>query len=214
MFAWLREGKAVKSWPPRSVSRCRPAHLFGKRRRRPPNARNSLRPHCPTDPGAHELAAPPPLHKIFKFVSSSAPDSNIPFLTTLFPAWSGFSFLPELSKIQTRCRSPDSKGLDCSPLPIAQSRNVCARHTAHRRGLASAALDFAPHSHQNAGMPLPLFPGHVANLAHISSSCHFPEHPASFLQTPLRRVSSSSLSLCCTARKHAAAAEYVLLHRA
>lgn len=128
MFAWLREGKAVKSWPPRSVSRCRPAHLFGKRRRRPPNARNSLRPHCPTDPGAHELAAPPPLHKIFKFVSSSAPDSNIPFLTTLFPAWSGFFFLPELSKIQTRCRFPDSKGLDCSPLPIAQSRNVCARH--------------------------------------------------------------------------------------
>lgn len=55
----------------------------------------------PNRPGAHELAAPPPLHKIFKFVSSSAPDSNIPFLTTLFPAWSGFSFLPELSKIQT-----------------------------------------------------------------------------------------------------------------
>lgn len=97
-------------------------------------------------------------------------------------------------------------------LPTAYSTKSKCLRPAHgtqtRPGLGTSlpALDFAPHSHQNAGMPLPLFPGHVANLAHISSSCHFPEHPASFLQTPLRRVSSSSLSLCCTARKHAVCA--------
>lgn len=101
-----------------------------------------------------------------------------PLFPRLFPMWSGFSFLPELSKIQIH-HSPHWKHFSCSTACNTKSEHTEKAHSIWSLSPLLSTPMFTPHFHHHSAMSFSIktFYFGMANLAHNSSkwqlSCPF-----------------------------------------